>query len=84
MLALGRSATGEEKKICLLSHAFLNVEKKLLDLESKGVTGDCEKTNSFRINAKIDKMFKMNENDTEEVNKFSYVGSVVTSPVDVE
>jgi len=29
-------------------------------------------------------MFKMNENDIEEVNKFSSVGSVVTSPVGVE
>jgi hypothetical protein len=56
--------------VCLLSHAFLNVEKKLLDLESKGITGGCEKTKSLRINAKIDKRFKINENDIEELTNF--------------
>jgi hypothetical protein len=70
--------------VCLLTRAFLNVEKKLLDLESKGLTGDCEKTKSLRINAKIDQRFKVSENDIEEVNKFSYVGSVVNSPAGVE
>jgi len=38
----------------------------------------------LRVNAKIDKFFQMNANDIEEVNKFSYVGSVVTSPVGEE
>jgi len=60
------------------------VEKKLVDLESKGITGDCKKTKSLRINAKIDNFFQMNANDIEEVNKFSYVGSVVTIPVGKE
>jgi hypothetical protein len=60
------------------------VENKLLDLESKGITGDCKKTKSLRINAKIDKFFQMNANYIKEVNKFSYVGSVATSPVGAE
>jgi len=83
MVRVARQRHRGGKKICLLSHAFLNVEKNLLDLEGKGITVDREKTNSLKINVKIDKMFKMNKN-IEEVNKFLSVGSVVTSPVGVE
>ena len=56
------------KRTAFCSHAFLNVGQKLLDLETKGITEDCEETNSVRINVKIDKMFKMIENDIDVTN----------------
>ena len=63
------------KRTAFCSYAFLNVGQKLLDLETKAITEDCEKTNSVRINVKIDKMFKMIENDIEVTNFHSFIHS---------
>jgi hypothetical protein len=58
------------------------MEKRVRDLHCKRSIGrlliNSEETKSLKINAKSERRFKMNENCTEEVNKFLYLGSVVT------
>jgi hypothetical protein len=68
--------------VCLLSHTFHIMEKKLRELETKGkavgLKINAAKTKSMRINARSKDMFKINDKDVDEVTVFTYLGSAVT------
>jgi hypothetical protein len=69
--------------VCLLSHTFHNMEKKMRELESKGkavgLKINSAKTKTMRINAKSTERFKVNNEDVDDVTEFNYLGSVVTT-----
>jgi hypothetical protein len=71
--------------ICLLSHTFPKMETKLKDLENEGKTVglkiNCGKTKSLRINTQIckKKKIELDMHEIEEVDKFTYLGSMMTS-----
>ena len=58
--------------VCLLSHALVNMEKMVRDLQSERSIGrlliNFEGTKSLKINTRNKRRFKMNENYTEKVN----------------
>jgi hypothetical protein len=68
---------------CLLSHTFSKIETKLKDLKNKGkavgLKINCKKTKSLIINTRIDKKIELHKHEIEEVEKFTYLGSMMTS-----
>ena len=58
--------------VCLLSQAFVNIEKMVRDLQSKRSSGrlliNSEGIKSLKIITRNERRFKMNENYTEKAN----------------
>lgn len=58
--------------VCLLSHAFVNIQKMVRDLQSKRSSGrlliNSEGTKSLKIITRNERRFKVNKNYTEKVN----------------
>jgi hypothetical protein len=58
----------------------MEIKLKYLENEGKtlGLKINCGKTKSLRINTQTDKRFKLHKQEIEEVDKFTYLGSMMT------
>jgi hypothetical protein len=81
---LGHHRAVGRPRLCgwyLLSHTFSKMETKLKDLENGKTVGlkiNCRKTKWLRINIRTDKKFELDKQKIEEVDKFTYLGSMMT------
>jgi hypothetical protein len=68
--------------ICLLAQRFKDMEAKLNDLkveaQNTGMTINSQKTKEMRVNPKNKDRFYLEGRETEEVNKFCYLGCTVS------
>ncbi|MDR2074665.1 MAG: hypothetical protein LBP31_00365 [Holosporales bacterium] len=70
--------------VCLLSHRLSDMEEKIKDAEKIGKKAELKinetSTKVMRINTNTSKMEKIeiNGKEFEEVNEYSYLGSIVT------
>lgn len=66
--------------ICLLTQKHTDMEEKLQDLEREagavGLKLNAQKTKMMKVNAKSKQKLRVNDEDVEEVEEFTYLGSV--------
>jgi hypothetical protein len=68
--------------ICLLSQRHIDMKDRLIRLQQEaklaGLNINVNKTKEMRMNAQIEEKLSITNKDTEQVESFIYLGSIVT------